>query len=172
MTESIDFRSYIREVPDFPKPGILFKDISPLLASPPAFAAAIEAFATHWGRVDNVAALDARGFVLGGALALALEVPLTLVRKKGKLPGSCIEIAYELEYGSAVFELQNDAIAPGNHVLVVDDLLATGGTARAACRLIEQQGGVVAGCAFFIELDELNGRDVLAGYAIQSLVRM
>jgi adenine phosphoribosyltransferase len=167
----MDFRTHIRDVADFPKPGILFRDISPLLASPEAFKAVSLAFASHWrGRIDMIAALDARGFIFGGTLAHELGIPLVMVRKKGKLPGPTHAIDYDLEYGSSSIEVPADAISGGSRVLVIDDLLATGGTAAAARALIERSGGQIAGYAFVIELQDLMGRAKLGSAEVQSLV--
>jgi adenine phosphoribosyltransferase len=170
-TDMEHFTKHIRTVMDFPKTGIAFKDIAPLLANPGAFKEAVAAIAEEWdGKIDAIAALDARGFLFGGALALQMGLPVVMIRKKGKLPGACLETQYALEYGEAVIEVQEDAFIPGARVLVVDDLLATGGTAAAACALIEQAGAKIAGCAFVIELTGLGGRDALAAYDIQALV--
>jgi len=164
-------QDYIRDVPDFPKKGILFKDITPLLQDPAAFDETIELFREHWGdRFDTIAALDARGFIFGSALAWLTSAPLVLMRKKGKLPWKTRSVTYDLEYGTDTLEMHIDAVRPGDRVLVVDDLLATGGTAYAACSLIEQAGATVAGCAFVIEINGLGGRDKLAGYEIQALM--
>lgn len=167
----IDLRSFIRDVSDFPKPGITFKDISPLLRSPEAFAMSIEIMRAKWdGRIDAIAALDARGFLFGAVLASSMRLPLSMLRKKGKLPGETVGVSYDLEYGSAELEVQVDAFTPGARVLIVDDLLATGGTACAACSLVERSGANVAGCVFVIELPVLGGREVLGAYTVQSLI--
>ncbi|MDY3553625.1 adenine phosphoribosyltransferase [Gemmata sp. JC717] len=168
----MDLTAYIRDVPDFPKPGILFKDIMPLLGTPAAFAFAIERLAGHYpaDRIDVLAAAEARGFLFAAPMALALKKPLVPLRKPGKLPGATHSFRYDLEYGSAELHVHTDAIAPGARVLLVDDVLATGGTMAAACKLVEQAGGVVAGCAFLIELSFLNGRAPLAGYEVFSLI--
>ena len=164
-------KNLIRIVPDFPKPGISFKDISPLLADPDAFKSVIEALAKNWtGKVDAIAALDARGFVFGSALAIALGVSFVMVRKKGKLPGAVNQVSYGLEYGTDVLEVAADAFSPAMRVLIVDDLLATGGTAEAAVRLVEAAGALVTGIAVVIELSELNGRQKLAGYDVDALL--
>jgi adenine phosphoribosyltransferase len=163
-------RSLIRTVPDFPKPGINFRDITPLLEDVQAFQYVIHQFACAWyGKVDRIAVLEARGFLFGTPLALAMGLPLALVRKKGKLPGKTLSVEYGLEYGKDVVEMHEDAVKPGERVLVVDDLLATGGTAKAACTLIERAGGTVVGCAFVVELAGLPGREVLAQYPVQVL---
>lgn len=167
----IDLTEYVRPVPDFPKPGILFRDITPLLASPEAFAAAVKAMAEAWeGKIDAVAALDARGFVFGSALALSLGLPLILVRKKGKLPGKTERLSYGLEYGTDTLEIAVETLPKVSAALVVDDLLATGGTAKAACELLEKAGVGVAGCAFAIELTGLPGRKALSGRAVRSIL--
>jgi len=167
----MDLKNFIKAVPDFPKKGILFRDVTPLLYSPKAFAETTEQFATEWrGKIDAIAALDARGFIFGTALAIRLALPLVIVRKKGKLPGETEAISYGLEYGKDTLEVQKGAVTPGMTVLVVDDLLATGGTAKAACELIEKIGGKVVGCAFVVELEGLGGREALADYPIQKLL--
>ncbi len=167
----MELKDYIRDVADFPKEGIVFKDISPMLKNPAALREAADCIRAKWaGKVDAIAALDARGFIFGGILALAMETPLVMLRKKGKLPGVTAQISYDLEYGSAILEAGIDAFSDGCRVLVVDDLLATGGTANAACRLIEACGAVVAGCAFVVELEALEGRKILAGRNVQALV--
>ncbi|MBJ7329362.1 MAG: adenine phosphoribosyltransferase [Solirubrobacteraceae bacterium] len=164
---------YIRDIPDFPKPGILFKDITPVLADPAALDAAILGLA-DWARplrVDTVIGAEARGFLLGPALARELEAGFALARKPGKLPHETIRAEYELEYGTDSLELHTDAISEGSRVLVHDDLLATGGTASALVHLVEQAGGVVIGCAFLIELAFLAGRERLAGQDVHALLR-
>ena len=167
----MELKDYIRDVADFPQKGIVFKDISPLLGSPAALREAIDRIQDRWtGKIDAIAALDARGFIFGGMLAFQMGLPLVMLRKKGKLPGITRQVAYELEYGSAILEIEADALPHGCRVLVVDDLLATGGTARAACQLIEVCGAQAAGCAFVVELEALEGRKILDGYSIQSLV--
>jgi adenine phosphoribosyltransferase len=171
MKTALDLKSFVRDVPDFPKPGILFRDITPLLSSPSAFEETVDLMAEEWeGKVDAIAALDARGFVFGAPLALKLKLPLILVRKKGKLPGKTIGISYGLEYGKDSVEVSVDTLPKSGRVLVVDDLLATGGTANAACSLLEKAGLEVAGCAFVIELLELSGKEVLAGRKTTSVI--
>lgn len=166
-----NLNAFIRPVPDFPKPGILFRDISPLLKSPEAFAEVIDELAKRWeGKADAIAALDARGFIFGSALAVKLGLPLSMVRKQGKLPGDCYQESYGLEYGKDTVELQKDAFPKGAQVLIVDDLLATGGTAAAACALVERAGGSVVGCAFVIELADLEGRSKLPDCKIDALI--
>jgi adenine phosphoribosyltransferase len=165
-------RSLIRDIPDFPAPGILFKDITPLMADPDALELAVQGLAQHARplQVDCVLAAEARGFLLGPALALRLGAGFALARKPGKLPHRTIAAEYELEYGSDRLELHADALAPGSRVLVHDDLLATGGTARALCELVERSGGTVAGCGFLVELSFLGGRERLAPYEAHSLL--
>jgi adenine phosphoribosyltransferase len=168
----MDLAKYIRDIPDFPKPGILFKDITPLLAEPEAFREAIRLMHEHYRgrRIDAVAAAEARGFLFAAPLALLLERPLIPLRKPGKLPYRTHTLQYDLEYGSAELQVHIDGVAAGAHVLLVDDLLATGGTMQAGCRLIEKAGGQVAGCAFLVELSFLNGRRKLDPHEIFSLI--
>jgi adenine phosphoribosyltransferase len=168
----MDLKSYIRDVPDFPKPGILFKDITPLLGNPEAFAYAVARLSAHYAHrpVDAIAAAEARGFLFAAPMALELRKPLVPLRKPGKLPYSTHSYKYDLEYGSAELHVHTDAVTPGSRVLLVDDVLATGGTMAAACNLIEQAGGIVAGCAFLLELSFLNGRSVLAKHECFSLI--
>ncbi|MBI4992244.1 MAG: adenine phosphoribosyltransferase [Candidatus Harrisonbacteria bacterium] len=168
----MNLKEYIRDVPDFPRKGILFRDITSLLEQPEAFREVIREMSTKWrDKIDVITALDARGFIFGGALSVELGVPLVLARKKGKLPGKTVSVSYGLEYGTDTLEMHADSLTSGMRVLVVDDLLATGGTASAACSLIEKLGAEVAGCAFVIELEGLGGRENLSKYQIQSLVR-
>ncbi len=165
-------RALVREIPDFPRPGIGFKDITPLLADPLALTAAVRALA-ELARplgVDCVIAAEARGFLLGPALALELGAGFVLARKPGKLPYETISAEYELEYGANQLEIHTDALSDGARVLVHDDLLATGGTAAALCRLVEQLGGEVAGCGFLVELTFLNGRARLAPHQTHALI--
>ncbi len=168
----MDLKALVRDVPDFPKPGILFKDIMPLFADPAAFRYAIHALCAPYrgANLGALAAAEARGFLFAAPMALELKVPLIPLRKPGKLPGATRSYKYDLEYGSAELHVPADAIAPGARVLLVDDVLATGGTMAAACKLVEEVGGVVAGCAFFIELAFLNGRAPLAGRDCFSLL--
>ena len=151
---------YIRTIPDFPHQGILFRDVTTLFAHPKGFRMAVDQLLLPYTgeKIDVVAGLEARGFILGGALAHQLSKGFVPIRKKGKLPGETIEQAYTLEYGEAVMELHADAIEPGQAVLLVDDLLATGGTAEAGIKLIERVGADVVGCAFVIDLPDLGGR--------------
>jgi adenine phosphoribosyltransferase len=168
----MDLRAYIRDIPDFPKPGIRFKDITPLLAAPAAFHHAIDGFAARYRHsdIEAVAAAEARGFLFAAPVALALNLPMILLRKPGKLPYQTVAYAYELEYGTAELHMHVDAVKPGMRVLMIDDLLATGGTARAGCQLVERAGGVVAGCAFLVELRFLHGREKLAPLEVFSLI--
>jgi adenine phosphoribosyltransferase len=168
----LDLRDFVRDIPDFPKPGILFKDITPVMADARALGAAVEQLAEPARDlgVDVVIGAEARGFLLGPALALELGAGFVLARKPGKLPHDTVSAEYALEYGTDALELHSDAVAHGARVLVHDDLLATGGTARALCSLVEQLGGVVVGCHFFIELAFLGGREVLQGYDVRSIV--
>jgi len=151
----------IRDVPDFPKSGIVFKDITPLCADPKAFRHFIELLVSHYRsqKPDLIVAIDARGFVFGGALAYELGIGVVLVRKKGKLPADTIEAEYDLEYGSATLEMHLGSIQPGQKVIIIDDLLATGGTIEATIRLCKQQGADILGCAFLVELAFLHGRE-------------
>ena len=168
----MDLTAHIRAIPDFPKPGILFRDITPLLAEPAAFATAIDRLAEPWqaGSIDAVAAVEARGFLFAGPLAVKLGVGIIPVRKPGKLPAETISYRYDLEYGSDTLEMHRGILAPKARVLVVDDVLATGGTAEACVRLIESAGSTVAGCSFLVELGGLGGRERLAGQRIESVL--
>lgn len=167
-----EIERHIRNVPDFPKPGISFKDITPLIQDGPALHAAVDALAEAVGDLefDRILSAEARGFVFGTALAYRLEKGLVLARKRGKLPRDTISAAYELEYGTDYLEAHSDAIPEGSRVLVADDLLATGGTARAMCELVENAGGTVAGAAFLIELAYLEGRARLDPYPVISVL--
>ncbi len=165
-------RDLIRDVPDFPKPGIVFKDITPVLASPAAMREVtdrFEAFAAGL-RPDVIAGIESRGFVLGAPLAMQMGLPFAPVRKAGKLPWRTVREEYALEYGTAAMEMHEDALAAGSRVLIVDDLLATGGTAAAASRLVERLGGRVVGLCFMVELAFLKGRDALAERTIEALI--
>jgi adenine phosphoribosyltransferase len=170
---SIDLRDYIRDIPDFPKPGILFKDITPLLGNPEAFRHAVDRLAQAFSdqKLDAIAAAEARGFIFGAPLALALNIGFIPIRKPGKLPYATIALEYQLEYGSDRLEVHSDALKPGSRVLLLDDVLATGGTMRACCDLIQQTGAEVAACAFVLELDFLAGRERLVPYEVFSLLR-
>ena len=160
MTKPIDLRRYVRDVPDFPKPGILFRDVTPLLGDREALPAAIEALAAPFRNegIQQVLGIESRGFVLGAPVALALGCGFTLVRKKGKLPYETRSVTYDLEYGTDTVEMHTDAVRPGQRVLIVDDLIATGGTAAAAVKLARDAGAEVVACAFLIELEFLAGR--------------
>jgi adenine phosphoribosyltransferase len=168
----IDLHSYVRDIPDFPKPGIVFKDITPLLASGAALRYAVDHFCERYqGGADIVLGIESRGFIVGAAVAYALGVGLALVRKKGKLPFHTYRAEYELEYGNDVLEIHQDAFSHPTRVLIIDDLLATGGTAKAAIELVERLRGQVVECAFVIELGFLNGRARLAPHGVYSLVQ-
>ena len=169
----LDLKQFIRDVPDFPSPGILFRDITPLLQSPEAMGAVVDAFALHCQEldVDTVAAVEARGFLFGAPLAHRLGIPLVPVRKEGKLPFETHRVEYALEYGSDVVEIHTDGVTAGNRVIVVDDLLATGGTLAAACTLLQNAGARVESVALVIELSDLSGREKLPGFNIFSLVQ-
>lgn len=172
MNAAVELQPFVREIPDFPKKGIGFKDITPLLKDPKAFAAMVDAFVDRWKGcgVTRVAVIESRGFLLGSAIAHRLGAGLIPVRKKGKLPWKTHQASYELEYGTDSIEVHQDAAAAGDKVLLVDDVIATGGTAKAACDLVEKLGAQVAGVAFLIELTFLNGRKKLPGREIQSLI--
>lgn len=165
-------RQQVRDVPDFPKPGILFRDITPLLANPRAFQVAIELLVERLRpqRLDHVVAIESRGFLLGGPLALALGVPLQLVRKPGKLPWKTDAVSYALEYGEGTLELHRDALGQGDRVALVDDVLATGGTAAAAVTLVQRQAAQVVEAAFLIELAALGGRRQLGATPCSALL--
>lgn len=168
----MDLKSYIRTVPDFPKPGIMFRDITPLLASPEAFRATIAQFADRFRdtRADAILAAESRGFIFAAPLAMELGISFVPVRKPGKLPFETRQYQYDLEYGSDTLEIHTDAVGAGHRVLLIDDLLATGGTIEACAKLAEASGAEVVGCGFLIELSFLNGRDRLRGYDIHSLI--
>ncbi len=169
-------RSMIRDIPDYPSPGIVFRDITPLLADATAFSRVIEAFAAPYrgldgaSGVDTVVGIEARGFILAAPVALALGVGFVPMRKSGKLPHVTVGAAYDLEYGTAEIEVHADGVRPGQRVLVVDDVLATGGTAEAACALVEQLGGHVSAVAVLLEIAALAGRDRLAGREVHALL--
>ncbi|WP_018295334.1 adenine phosphoribosyltransferase [Mariprofundus ferrooxydans] len=165
------WQEYIRDVPDFPKPGIVFKDITPLLANGEAFAATIAEMAALVGSdVDAIVGIESRGFIFGAALAQKLGLGLITVRKPGKLPADVHSIEYELEYGFDRLEIHRDALSAGHRVVIVDDLLATGGTAAATVKLVGQLGATVDACLFLIELDFLEGRKALSGTRAESLL--
>jgi adenine phosphoribosyltransferase len=167
----MDLRAHIRDIPDFPKPGIVFKDITPLLANGPALRWAVDHLRERYtGVVDMVLGIESRGFIIGSALAYAMGIGLALVRKKGKLPFHTYRAAYELEYGSDALEIHKDAFGHPTRIVIIDDLLATGGTAGAAVELVEQLRGEVVECAFVIELDFLKGRQRLTPHPVYSLI--
>ena len=166
-----DLRRYIRDVPDFPEHGIVFKDITPLLQSPSALAASIQSLAARAERPDAVVAIESRGFVFGTGLALHWKVPLVPARKFGKLPGQTLRERYALEYGEDALEIHADALAHGTLVAIVDDLLATGGTAHATARLVERLGARVDAMLFLIELRGLGGRDQLLPRRVEALLQ-
>ena len=163
MPDIRSVKDYIRTIVDFPHEGILFRDVTTLFADPRGFRMAIDQMLHPYAgeQIDKVVGLEARGFILGGAIAHQLSLGFVPIRKKGKLPGAVISEEYQLEYGEAVVEIHDDAIQPGEKVLVVDDLLATGGTAEAGIKLIERLGGEIMGCAFIVDLPELGGRQKL-----------
>jgi adenine phosphoribosyltransferase len=168
-----ELRSYIRDVPDFPKKGIMFRDITPLLKNPDAFRKAMETFYTKYKeiQIDKVLSVESRGFIFGSVLAYRLGVGFIPIRKPNKLPAEVIREEYQLEYGTDSLEIHKDAIRPGEKVLVVDDLLATGGTVLATCKLAERLGGKIAGIACLVELTFLNGRKKLEKYDIYSILK-
>jgi adenine phosphoribosyltransferase len=170
---TLDLATKIRDVPDFPQEGIVFKDVMPLIADPEYFGETIRRL-SEWSKPrepDLVFGAEARGFIFGGALAYALGAGFIAARKPGKLPWETVEATYELEYGTDSLQVHRDAVTPGARVIVHDDVLATGGTARAKVELVEQLGGVVAGVLFVIELTFLNGRERLDGYDVHSLIQ-
>ena len=163
MKKSTDVKDFIRTIPDFPHEGIMFRVVTTLFADPRGFRMAIDQLLLPYTgtRIDKVVGLEARGFILGGAVAHQLATGFVPIRKKGKLPGKTISQAYTLEYGEAVIEIHDDAIQPGETVLIVDDLLATGGTAEASIKLLDRLGAKIVGCAFVIDLPDLGGRKLL-----------
>ncbi|CAN5837320.1 adenine phosphoribosyltransferase [soil metagenome] len=165
-----DLRALIRDVPDFPKEGILFRDITPLLADRDAFRHTIAAMAKPYQDIDHVVCIESRGFILGAPIAYKLDAGLVPVRKAGRLPSQTLSENYSLEYGVDTVEIHRDAIKPGERVLIVDDLLATGGTVHAAIRLVERLGASLVGVAVLVELSDLGGRDRLAEYPVRSLI--
>jgi adenine phosphoribosyltransferase len=168
-----ELKKLIREVPDFPKPGILFYDITTLLKNPEGFRNVIDGLRRHYqnARVDTVLGIEARGFIFAPALAYALGAGFVPVRKPNKLPAECVSVTYDLEYGSDSLEMHKDAVGQGHRVLIVDDLLATGGTAAAAARMVGNVGGSVAGIGFVVELTFLGGRQKLPGHDVFSLLQ-
>ena len=172
MATSLDLHDFIRDIPDFPKPGILFKDITPLLSSPAAFQNVIDRLVEQFqGRgIDTIAAAEARGFLFGTPLALALNVAFVPIRKPGKLPYKKITQEYQLEYGSDRLEMHDDAVGPGRRVLLLDDVLATGGTIRACRDLVQKTGAEVVACAFVVELSFIGGRETLTPTEVFSVL--
>jgi adenine phosphoribosyltransferase len=170
----MELTRYIRDIPDFPQPGVLFRDIAPLLREPRAFGEVIECLATgcRAASIEAVVGIESRGFLFGAPLADRLQLPFVPVRKPGKLPAPRMSIEYTLEYGSSQLDIAEDAVPPGQRVVIVDDVLATGGTAAAAAKLIELIGGEVALIQFLIELTGLKGRGRLEGYAVEALLQL
>ena len=169
------FEHLIVDVPDFPQPGVVFKDITPVLSDAAGFKSVVDAFADAWRDkgLTQVVGVESRGFIFGAGLAYALGVGLAIVRKKGKLPRATYSVSYDLEYGSDELEVHEDAFEPGSRVLVIDDVLATGGTAAGTARLVQEAGAELAGMAFVLELDFLKGRDKLpAGLEVQTLLHV
>lgn len=173
MPDTLDLKEFIRDVPDFPKPGILFKDITPLLANPEAFQACIDEMVAYYQdqEIDAIVSAEARGFIFAAPLALKLNASFIPVRKPGKLPFDTHSFHYELEYGTDSLEMHTDALKEGDRVLMMDDLLATGGTLGACIEMAERSGAEVIGCAFLIELCALNGRDNLRSKDVFSLIK-
>lgn len=169
----MDLKSYIRDVPDFPRPGVLFRDITPLLQKPEAYQGVVNALAEEHriANLDVIIGVESRGFVFAAPMAYKLGLPFVPIRKPGKLPAAHMSVEYTLEYGDSQLDIHQDAIRPGEKALIVDDLLATGGTALAAAKLVELLGGTVHGFAFLVELTELGGRARLKGYRISSLIQ-
>ncbi|MBI4428939.1 MAG: adenine phosphoribosyltransferase [Ignavibacteriales bacterium] len=168
-----ELASYIRNVPDFPKKGIVFRDITTLLKEPGAVKKVVSTFYEKYcdAKIDKIVGVESRGFILGSALAFKLGIGFIPIRKKGKLPAETVREEYSLEYGTDTIEIHKDALQPGERVLIHDDLLATGGTMSAACKLIERAGGKVAGVCFLVELNFLKGRDRLKNYDVFSLIQ-
>lgn len=171
--DAVNLQSYIRDIPDFPKPGIIFKDITPLLGNCEALDAAMKRLAEPFVDlgITKVVGIEARGFLFAPSVAMTLGAGVVPVRKPGKLPYKTEKYTYDLEYGTDTIEIHHDAIEPGEKVLIIDDLLATGGTVDAACQLVRILGGEIAGIAFLIELGFLNGREKLNGYKVHSLIK-
>ncbi len=169
----MNLKEKIAEIPNFPKKGILFRDISPLLKDPAALSLVVDEFARviHPNDVDLFAGIESRGFPFACALALKYNKGMIMIRKQGKLPGATHKITYSIEYGTATMEIQNDAVKKGQRIFICDDLLATGGTAKAAAKLVEKIGGIVAGFAFIIELTDLKGSKAIKNYRYESLVK-
>lgn len=173
MISEATIKELIRDIPDFPAEGVLFRDITPVLQDPKAFKEVIDSMADciRPMKPDTIVGIESRGFICGTPVALELGVGFVPVRKKGKLPADVISCEYALEYGTNIVEIHRDAITPGQRVVIVDDLLATGGTAKAAVQLVEELGGVVAGLSFLIELEFLKGRNLLEGYDVRTIVK-
>ncbi|MEE8238913.1 MAG: adenine phosphoribosyltransferase [Nitrososphaerales archaeon] len=167
----MDLKDKIAEYPDFPKRGVLFRDIWPIVNEPEAFNFVLDRFEAHFNRkVKLIAGIESRGFVFASALAARLRKAFVPIRKQGKLPGPTVTVDYEIEYGSATMEMQTHALTPGNSVVIIDDLLATGGTAEASARLVTQLGGNIIGFGFVVELRSLGGKEKLQGFDVFSLV--
>lgn len=168
----MDLTAYIRDIPDFPSAGVLFRDITPLLGDAAAFSTVLDGFATDVRAqgAEAIVGVESRGFIFGAPLADRLGLPFVPVRKPGKLPAARMSVEYSLEYGQSQLDIHNDALRPGQRAYIVDDVLATGGTARAACKLVELLGAKVAGLGFLIEISVLGGRERLEGYEAMSLV--
>ncbi|UCB57413.1 MAG: adenine phosphoribosyltransferase [Candidatus Omnitrophota bacterium] len=175
MSEKIidELKASIRSIPDFPKKGILFRDITTLLKDAQKFKDTVDLIADKYKnkKIDKVVAVEARGFIFGGALAYKLGAAFIPIRKKGKLPAEVLEATYELEYGTDTLQVHRDAIGAQDKILIVDDLLATGGTVKATCELIEKSGAEIVGIEFLIELVELNGREKLTGYPVDAVIK-
>lgn len=173
MANKIKIKDYVRDVPDFPKKGIIFKDITPLLKNPEALRQAIDLFEEHYKKekIDKVVSMESRGFIFGSALAYRLNCGFVPVRKKGKLPWKTYSVTYNLEYGTDTLEIHQDAIEPGEKVLILDDVLATGGTANAVKQLVEKTGGEIKGFCFLIELSFLKPHEILKSANIFSLIK-
>lgn len=168
-----ELKKFVRDVPDFPKKGILFRDITTLIKNPCAFKCTIDTICDHYKgiKIDKVVSAEARGYIFGGTLAYKLNAGVVPARKPGKLPAKTIKEHYDLEYGTNALEIHHDAIEKGEKILIFDDLLATGGTALAACKLVRKLGGKIVGVAFLIELTDLKGKEKLKGYDILSLIK-
>lgn len=168
----LDLKRYIRDIPDFPEPGIIFRDITPLLQAPAAYQDAVDQLAAEFltDSIDVVAGIESRGFIFAAPLAYKLNVPLVPIRKPGKLPAARMSVEYSLEYGSGQLDIHQDAVRPGQRVLIIDDLLATGGTANAAIELLQMLGARVQGLAFLVELDGLAGRERLKAHRVVSII--
>lgn len=171
--EGVRLEKYIRSIPDFPKPGILFRDVTTLFKDKKAFRQAVDLLAAKYKnkKIDLVVAVEARGFVIGGAVAHRIGAGFILARKKGKLPWRSLSVTYELEYGTDTLEIHEDAIKPGDRILIIDDLLATGGTVRGVVDLVKKFGGNIIAIAFLIELVDLKGKEKLKGYPVHSLIK-